>query len=243
MAIFEKLLKRFSIKIPDRKIATSLSQAAIISGEKDGRLRIMVFGDSNACRPGNGRDCWPAMLQRMSGKKLWVINESCDGRTTHYDSGIYNGLKIIEKKIRRFLPLDWIIIALGTNDLKSKYGPPNVAEVVMGIEKMVKIIKKENKCIQILLLTPPSLGNVTSGELAGAQDLIPRLVSEYHSYAAVHNIPIVDLYQKVNTVSDLEPDCVHLNFRGRKKVAGILWKNLQEVCRQIESDSSGTLTS
>jgi lysophospholipase L1-like esterase len=234
---FKKLLKLFSIKVPFKKTAESIGQTVTPFGEKDRRRRIMVFGDSNAYRPGNGRDCWPAMIQGMSGKTLWVINESCDGRTTHYDSGTCNGLKIIEWKIRRALPLDLIIIALGTNDLKSKYGPPTAAEIVMGIDKMVEIINKQYKCIRILLVTPPSLGNVTIGELAGAQDRIPRLVTEYHSFAAVNNIPIVDLYQKVNTLTDLEPDCVHLNARGRRKVAGILWKNLQEVCKKIEPDS------
>ncbi len=233
MVIFEKLLKRFSIKIPDRKTAESLGPAAVISGEKDGRLRIMVFGDSNAYRPGNGSGSWPAILQRISGKTLWVINESCDGRTTRYDEGPCNGLKVIEKKIRRAAPLDYVIIALGTNDIKSKYGPPDAAEVVMGIDGLVKIIKKVHIGIQPLLLTPPPLGHVTTGDLAGAQDRIPPLVAEYHRYTSTNNIPVIDLYLAVDKDFDLEPDRIHLNVQGRRKVAATLWMNLNRVCRHV----------
>lgn len=195
----------------------------------------MVFGDSNACRPGKSRDCWPAMLQRLSGKTIWVINESCDGRTTRYDAGECNGLEVIEKKIRRAIPLDFVLLALGTNDVKFKYGPPNVAEVVAGIGEIIRIIKKTDSGLQPLLLSPPSLGKVTSGDLAGAQDRIPPLVAEYHRYSTTNNIPIIDLSLTVDPDADLEADRVHLNIRGRTKVATIVWKKLQKICTPVET--------
>jgi lysophospholipase L1-like esterase len=231
--IFEKPSKIFRIKSFIKEIIESGYQNDIIFDKKDSPTRIMVFGDSNACRP-NRRDCWPGILQHISGKTILVINESFDGRTTRYDSGACNGLKVLEKKIRRALPLSWVIIALGTNDMKLRYGPPGPAEVAIGIDKLVGIIKRNNSGIQTLLLTPPSIGKVPSGDLAGAHSRIPPLVDVYHRYASAHHISIIDLYQNVDPHVDLEPDCVHLNIRGRRKVAELVWKNFQEKFNHVE---------
>jgi lysophospholipase L1-like esterase len=231
--IFEKLSKIFRIKSSGKEIIGSGYQNDIIFDGKDSPSRIMVFGDSNASRP-NSRDCWPGMLQHISGKTIQVINESRDGRTTRYDSGACNGLKVLEKKIRKSLPLAWIIIALGTNDIKLRYGPPDAAEVAIGIDQLVKIIKKNNSGIQTLLLTPPSIGRLTSGDLAGAYSRIPPLIDVYHRYAAARHISIINLYQNVDPHVDLEPDCVHLNIRGRRKVAELVWKNFQEKFNHVE---------
>ncbi len=232
--IFEKLWKQFYFKAFGKKAIGSRSQTGIIFGKKDSLTRLMVFGDSNAYRPENGRDCWPAMLQRLSGKTLRVINESYDGRTTRYDTGPCNGLNVLEKKIRRAGPLDWVIIALGTNDVKSKYGPPDAVEVVEGIEKIIATVKTVDAHVIPILLSPPPLGHVTTGDLAGAQDRIPPLAVEYFRCAVTQNIPIIDLSLTVDTDVDLESDCVHLNAQGRKKVAEIVWKNLQEISPHVE---------
>ena len=77
------------------------------------------------------------MLQRNSGNRLQVINESVDGRTTQYDTGECKGLAVIEKKISNANPIEFVLIALGTNDIKTKYGPPDAAEVVEGIDKIL----------------------------------------------------------------------------------------------------------
>lgn len=199
----------------------------------------MVFGDSNACRPGYGRHCWPAMLQRNSGNRLRVINESVDGRTTRYDVGECNGLVVVEEKIEKSSPLEFVLIALGTNDVKTKYGHPDAADVVDGLDKIVSIVKSGNSGARPILLTPPPLGNVTSGDLAGAQDRIPPVVQEYRRYATTQHIPIIDLYSVMDADTDLEPDGVHLNTSGRSRVAGIVRGNLLS----LRAEPPGFLTS
>lgn len=126
------------------------------------------------------------------------------------------------------------IIALGTNDVKTKYGPPDAAEVVEGIDKIVKIIKRVNSGAKPIVLTPLPLGNVTSGDIVGAQDRIPPVVAEYRRYAATQNISIIDLYSTIDTDVDIKPDFVRLNHRGRWKIAVSLWDNLQGVLRYAE---------
>jgi lysophospholipase L1-like esterase len=141
---------------------------------------------------------------------------------------------VIEKKIEKSSPVEFVLIALGTNDVKTKYGPPDAADVVDGIDKMVSIIKSGNSGARPILLTPPPLGNVTSGDLAGAQDRIPPVVEEYRCYATTQHIPIIDLYSVMNADTDLEPDGVHLNHSGRTKFTVMLWDNLQGVYQHVE---------
>ena len=191
------------------------------------RMRLMIFGDSNAYRPENSKNSWPAMLQRKSGNTLRVINESCDGRTTQFDSGECNGLGVIENKLRNAKPLQYLLIALGTNDVKDQYGPPDAASVVEGLENIINTVHKVDASIIPILLTPPPLGHVTTGDLIGAGKRLPLLAAEYRRYAARHNIRLIDLCAAIDAKGDLEPDCVHLNPVGRKKVANIVWANLK----------------
>jgi lysophospholipase L1-like esterase len=196
-------------------------------------MRVMVFGDSNAYRPGNGNNCWPALLQRESGNRLKVINESYDGRTTRYDKGERNGLAVINAKIKNAQPLKIVLVALGTNDLKAIYGPPDTAEVVEGIARIVTVIKALDIDTKPILITPPPLGRTANGDLASAWNRIPPLVAQYRHYANMKNIPIINLCSIIVANGDLEPDSVHLNLIGRKKVADIVWDNLKGVCQNV----------
>ena len=204
----------------------------VYRGVTDGnrnRIRLMVFGDSNAYRPGNNRYCWPAILQRLGGVQIKVDNESYTGRTTQFDLGSLNGLQSIQEKIHRCDRLDYILIALGTNDLKNRYGPPDAIDIVAGIDKIITTINCYNNVTKPVVLTPPPIGCVTSGELAGAQKRVSLLVDEYHRYARSHHVPIIDLFTKIDHNIDLELDRIHLNQVGRKKTAKIVWKHLSSI--------------
>ena len=133
------------------------------------------------------------------------------------------------KKIKNAWPLEYVLVALGTNDVKDKYGPPGTTEVVAGIDKIIKNIETTNGGAKPILLTPPPLGNVICGDLAGAQGRIPSVAAEYRRLAVTQHIPIIDLHSTLDADVDLEPDCVHLNALGRRKVATIVCRNLQGV--------------
>ena len=191
----------------------------------------MVFGDSNAYRPGNGRNCWPAMLQRKSGYRLQVINESCDGRTTQYDTGECNGLGVIENKLSNARPLAYLLVALGTNDLKDQYSLPDEISVVEGVDKILNIVTSVDDSIRPVLMTPPPLGTVTNGDLAGAKDRLETVIPGYRRLAASRKIALLDLFSILDTAKDLENDGVHLNARGRKTVANTVWDYLLHAHR------------
>jgi lysophospholipase L1-like esterase len=191
--------------------------------------RIMVFGDSNSFRPEASQTSWPKLLENKDPLHLNVLNESCDGRTTRYDIGECNGLRVIGQKLTAHKPMDYVVVMLGTNDVKKKYGPPPVSEIVEGMHLLLDIIDNLGEGAEPILLTPPPLGNVTSGELAGAQLRIPPVVAEYRRLAINRGIRLIDIHSILEIVTDMEFDTIHLNVVGRKKIANALWDNLKEV--------------
>ena len=200
--------------------------------------RIMVFGDSNAYRPGNRNKSWPKLLEAKDPLRFNVFNESCDGRTTRYDIGEFNGLSVIAEKLAAYKPLDYVVVLLGTNDVKNKYGPPSPVEIAEGMSRILEIIKNHSGGAKTILLTPPPLGNVHSGELAGAQPRIPPVALEYRRLSRNRNVQLIDIYSILEVNTDLESDLIHINAAGRKKIANAVWANLQEVNPAIRENGS-----
>ena len=117
---------------------------------------IMCFGDSNTygaiptlARVGRRRFApdrrWPGILRRQLGPGWDVIEEGHPGRTTVHDDpieGIHkNGLKALPVCLETHMPLDLVILALGTNDLKHRFSvtPSDVAD---SIEVLVRFIQR-----------------------------------------------------------------------------------------------------
>jgi len=186
----------------------------------------MVFGDSNAFRPDGNNMCWPALLENKDSLRLNVINESYDGRTTCYDSDERHGLSIIGRKIRRHAPLDYVIVMLGTNDVKKQYGPPGASEIADGMLRILNSISLYGGGAEPIFLTPPPMGEVVAGDLAGGHVRIPSVAAEYRLLARARDIRLVDLHAIVDTYTDLESDMIHLNAVGRQKVADAVCYNL-----------------
>lgn len=93
---------------------------------------ILCYGDSNTFgtdpvhggrHPDDVR--WTGVLQQLLGNDYRVIEEGCGGRTTVFEDEISygrNGLKTLVPCIASHNPLDLIIVMLGTNDLKKRFG-------------------------------------------------------------------------------------------------------------------------
>ncbi|MFH1932393.1 MAG: GDSL-type esterase/lipase family protein [Pseudomonadota bacterium] len=189
----------------------------------------MTFGDSNTFRAERGDTTWTVHLESKAPGRITVFNEGCNGRTTQYDSGERNGLSIIEDKLIAHAPVDYVIVMLGTNDVKSMYGPPSAAKIADGMRKIFDVIDTQGGGAQPILVTPPPLGKVTSGDLADAQWRIPPVAAQYRLLAMGRNIQLVDLNAVIDSSTDIEHDKVHLNATGRQKVADAVWAILQNL--------------
>jgi lysophospholipase L1-like esterase len=192
--------------------------------------RMMIFGDSNSCRADRKGLSWPAILEGIASGYLHVLNESFEGRTTRYDRGERNGLNMITKKLNAHRPLDLVITMLGTNDLKAQYGPPSAKEVAKGIGDIIDSISDHDRKIVPILIAPPPVGTVTTGNLEGAHNHVADITAECRILSNISGVHFIDLQDIIDVACDLAGDRVHLNQSGRKKVAATVWSHMQGYC-------------
>ena len=68
---------------------------------------------------------WSGLLGKLLGEDYHVVEEGMDGRTTAFEDEIQpyrSGLGYIDPCLKTHAPLDLVIIMLGTNDAKTRYG-------------------------------------------------------------------------------------------------------------------------
>ncbi|MCR5177338.1 MAG: hypothetical protein K6C05_10915 [Anaerovibrio sp.] len=124
-------------------------------------IRIMVYGDSNTWgftqRPGVKRwpsnVRWPGVLQKELGNKYTIIEEGLSSRTAgedNYDNGLneaiqyelnFNGRPTFMPLLKSHIPLDLVVIMLGTNDIKVRFHK-TPEEVTANVERLVKMVKQ-----------------------------------------------------------------------------------------------------
>lgn len=164
---------------------------------------VLCFGDSNTHGQAPGGtpldrfgpdERWPGVLRRELAPDWHVIEEGLSGRTTVYDDPIEGDLKNGRTYLRPCLmshaPLDLVILMLGTNDLKARFGQP-ASEVAMGIGCLIHDIKElepgwKGAIPEILVVSPPPmLDDIKEWEgiFAGAQDKSHQLAHEFEVMA------------------------------------------------------------
>lgn len=133
-------------------------------------ITVLCYGDSNTHgskpdRSGRFRanERWTGVLQDRLGNGYYVIEEGLGGRTTdldHYDPNkpSRNGLVYFKACIDSHMPLDVIIIMLGTNDLKTMYHrtAEDVARTLRQYPEYVKTYceNRKLKMPRIILASP-----------------------------------------------------------------------------------------
>jgi lysophospholipase L1-like esterase len=136
---------------------------------------ILCYGDSNTYgtapmqhleddrRFGHG-ERWVSVLRQKLGDDWWVVEEGLPGRTTVLDDpieGIYkNGLTTLTPCLESHRPVDIVTIALGTNDLKARFGmPPTDIAAGAGIlvETVAKALAAFGQSAKVLLIAPPPI--------------------------------------------------------------------------------------
>lgn len=97
---------------------------------------VLCYGDSNTHgtmpmtalgQNGRfGRDTrWPCVMAAELGADWHLVEEGLPGRTTVHEDpvegGERSGLKLLDPILRSHLPVDLVILMLGTNDLKARF--------------------------------------------------------------------------------------------------------------------------
>ncbi len=149
--------------------------------ESDDRINILCYGDSNTwgCKPiatldqmfrYNYDQRWTGVLRQELGAGYTIIEEGLNGRTTVFDDPVIgadrNGKTYLEPCLQSHMPLDLVIIMLGTNDLKPRFSS-TVFDIAGGTSALLSVIARRptewiGKIPETLLIAPPPLGKLSA---------------------------------------------------------------------------------
>lgn len=189
--------------------------------------RILCFGDSLTYGDdmhGGRYDVntrWTGVLQKLLGDEFDVTEEGLGGRLTNIEDGEKgrNGLVYFKDCLRSHDSLDFIIILLGTNDIKARFNrtPKDIAEALSEYcaytsslyEKYSKVSPK------IFVLVPPNPKEefINRGQdFEGAEEKGKMLFSEYKKLSC----EVVDLNEFIS-VSSI--DGIHIDADANRIIA------------------------
>lgn len=110
------------------------------------KKHVVCFGDSNThgyCAKTGGRfdenQRWTCLLQKKLGDQWLILEEGLSGRTTTFDDPIHealSGLDYIYPCLMSHEPVDLLIIMLGTNDTKERFGA-SAECIALGLKRLI----------------------------------------------------------------------------------------------------------
>lgn len=205
------------------------------------KKHIVCFGDSNThgycadpadCADGGDRfnedERWTCLLQQKLGDDWLVIEEGLSGRTTVFTDALHEsmpGLDSIYVSLMSHEPVDLLIIMLGTNDTKERFGA-NAAVIGLGMERLLDKAKSvpawKDGTPRILVISPPHIGEGLylrpEGEPMGkgCPEKSRALAPYLETAAKNHGCHFMDA-QGIAEFNEL--DQMHLSRRGHAQLA------------------------
>ena len=218
------------------------------------RKRILVFGDSNSwgfvpCSADESTTRfdvstrWPGVMAARLGPSVELVEEALSGRTTdlddfqidlpsvHLKGAIFNGAKLLPAIVASHLPLDLVIIMLGTNDCKTRFerSAQEIARATIGLARVVEECKggvaTTYPAPKVLLLAPPPLGTSFHNpeEWVGAYEKSVELGPALKAAAEAISLPFLNAGEIIATEGI---DGIHLTAEAQLKLG-------EAVARQV----------
>ena len=204
---------------------------------------VVCFGDSNTYghNPVNGERLpesvrWSCLLQGLLGDDFKVIEEGLNGRTTVFDDpndDWKNGIDYIKGILCTHRPFAYLVIMLGTTDMKTVYNASPEAisagmnEIVTKAEKVMDL--KQGYVPKILIVSPPEISaDILTGPFGDSFDersidKSKRLAEYYKKVADKHGCMFLDAKQYIKPSVE---DGLHLGPDGHKGLAEIISKTI-----------------
>lgn len=186
--------------------------------------RVLVYGDSltfgsvpvewvipTTRYPRHQR--WPGILGEQLGPGFEVIEEGLGGRTTDVDDPLdptrLNGATHLPAILASHLPLDLVVIMLGTNDLKH-YFDREPEDIALGIGRLVDVCQKSDRVVgleyaapRVLVVAPPPLAEITNPWavrlFAGGAEKSRRLGEVMRDMTSFWGVPMLDAAHIITT--------------------------------------------
>lgn len=204
---------------------------------------ILCYGDSNTYGRISGTQYgrlpfsqrWTTILQtNLNSAEFQVIPEGLPGRALScYDDAndIMSGLDYIVPCIKTHVPLDYILILLGTNDLKTCYSLSNYA-IIMNfhilIQKIIHSCALTGNTPHITVISTPILHDIGSPEFkkvfGNGFTQSETLHFKEQDLCESQGIQFLDITKNV----EIGIDGIHFSERGHQELAELLTTYIQE---------------
>ncbi|MFA6307984.1 MAG: SGNH/GDSL hydrolase family protein [Patescibacteria group bacterium] len=209
------------------------------------KKRILCFGDSNTwgwvpfsmgAKRYSLDKRWTGILQKSLGDDYEIIEEGLGGRTTMFDDPRpefpqRNGLQILPIILETHLPLDYVILMLGTTDTKEMFNLSS-QKTTKGMQKIIQTIKNYRvlegfSSPQILLIVPPIVVEETdfaSKLFKGASEKSKKLVKFYKELSKQEKILYLDPTQEVKVD---QKEGIHIDETNHEKLAKLIYEKIK----------------
>ena len=184
---------------------------------------------------------WPGLLQKRLGEEYHVIEEGLNGRTTMFDCYLEehrNGLKDIDVSLLTHMPIDLVILMLGTNDCKEVFGKrPYI--IAQGMQRLIGRVKNgdygygpDGTCPEILIAAPIRMGEgVFTSWLCGEFDeqSLERdraLAGYYEQVAQANEVHFLNAGAHIRAD---EADGIHMNADGHRRMAELMEEQVRRI--------------
>lgn len=210
--------------------------------------RIVCFGDSNTWgyNAKNGKRFsekvrWTCLLEKKLGQDYKIIEEGLSGRTATSDDPLFeglNGYKYITPCLKSHLPLELVVIMLGTNDAKERMNLTsyNIAQGILrlSLKAYDVLLSSGVEKPKVLVVSPPAIGKGYYGAVGNSMGKACDIKSEHlgvNLLALLKEYPIEFL--DLNGLVEMNHiDYMHLDEKGHKILSEIVFdkvKNMLEL--------------
>ncbi len=194
--------------------------------------RILCFGDSNTWGyiPGSSHERYPAnlrwtgVLQGLLGDGFEILEEGLNSRTLESEDPRpgkegRSAAEYILPCLDSHAPLDWVVLMLGTNELKADY-VLSVEEVGEMLRTLVARIQSRGLGANVLVVSPPLVNELTpycmqGGKYTGATKKSVDLLAVYRTVSEELGCGYLDVTDEM----EVGEDGVHLTEAGHAALA------------------------
>lgn len=214
---------------------------------KEKSKRILCYGDSNTwgwvpASMGSERypihKRWTGILQTLLGNDFEIIEEGLGGRTTMFDDPRQefpqrNGLETLPIVLESHLPLDYVILMLGTTDTKQMMGLTSL-EITDGMRKLITTVKnfkkiKGGSTPKILVVVPPIVLETTefaSKLFTGGTKKATELVDNYKQLCEAENVFYLNPTDEIKVDKN---EGVHIDTENHQKLANLIYQKIKSL--------------
>jgi lysophospholipase L1-like esterase len=182
---------------------------------------------------------WTGVATAQLGEDFEFIEEGLSGRTTDLDDPAdprLNGTAYLPAALASHLPLDLVVLLLGTNDTKT-YFNRSAYDIAFGMSKLLVQVATSAGGVgtaypapRALLVAPPPLGNMTDPWLQatfeGAQAKSRELAGHYKALAQFFGADFLDAGRFLTTGG---VDGIHLTAQNNRALGMAIAEKVKAI--------------